>query len=98
MPGPVSTSNCTSFIADTEAQKNSKKRRVKAIKQQQKTEQAEQQIANSAKSWQQFNKKVHLPTFKPLRTSTFSNDLYMVEGPCQNVCPSVRELYHAAAP
>lgn len=42
---------------DTEAQKNSKKRRVKAIKQQQKTEQAEQQIANSAKSWQQFNKK-----------------------------------------
>lgn len=42
---------------DTEAQKNSKKRRVKAIKQQQKTEQAEQQLVNSAKSWQQFNKK-----------------------------------------
>ncbi|KAL8437492.1 hypothetical protein ACSSS7_000874 [Eimeria intestinalis] len=42
---------------DTEAQKNSKKRRVKAIKQQQKTEQAEQQLANSAKMWQQFNKK-----------------------------------------
>ncbi|KAL8424642.1 hypothetical protein Efla_004265 [Eimeria flavescens] len=42
---------------DTEAQKNSKKRRVKAIKQQQKTEQAEQQLATSAKMWQQFNKK-----------------------------------------
>lgn len=42
---------------DSEAQKNSKKRRVKAIKQQQKTEQAEKQIADSAKMWQQFNKK-----------------------------------------
>ncbi|CDJ49416.1 hypothetical protein, conserved [Eimeria brunetti] len=42
---------------DTQAQKNSKKRRVKAIKQQQKTEQAEQQLTDSAKSWQQFNKK-----------------------------------------
>ncbi|XP_026191573.1 uncharacterized protein LOC34617888 [Cyclospora cayetanensis] len=42
---------------DTEAQKNSKKRRVKAIKQQQKTEEAEHQLAKSAKSWQQFNKK-----------------------------------------
>lgn len=45
-------------MSDTEAQKNSKKRRVKAIKQQQKLEKAEEQLMQSAKMWQQFNKKV----------------------------------------
>lgn len=53
---------------DTEAQKNSKKRRVKAIKQQQKTEQAEQQLANSAKMWQQFNKKAAKKTMPGFMT------------------------------
>ncbi|CDJ39744.1 hypothetical protein, conserved [Eimeria tenella] len=53
---------------DTEAQKNSKKRRVKAIKQQQKTEQAEQQLADSAKLWQQFNKKASKKTMPGFMT------------------------------
>ncbi|CBZ51622.1 Tudor domain-containing protein, related [Neospora caninum Liverpool] len=42
---------------DTEAQKNSKKRRVKAIKAQQQLEMAEKDADDRAKSWQKFNKR-----------------------------------------
>ncbi|PFH34727.1 malic enzyme [Besnoitia besnoiti] len=42
---------------DTEAQKNSKKRRVKAIKAQQQLEMAEKDAEDRAKSWQKFNKR-----------------------------------------
>ncbi|KEP65339.1 UNVERIFIED_CONTAM: malic enzyme [Hammondia hammondi] len=42
---------------DTEAQKSSKKRRVKAIKAQQQLEMAEKDADDRAKAWQKFNKR-----------------------------------------